>query len=152
MLRTEKRMRICITLLIMNLAFIWGNSLLPGEVSGAVSDWVKDALHDLLPSSGSASAGGSCFVSWRTSPSSPLWAPVLAGCLPCSEEKRRRRCFWELRRPVSMRPSRSLSLTGDRRSGMCASIFAACSWGLRSCIWAAPFGRTINATFWRISK
>lgn len=58
MLRTEKRMRICITLLIMNLAFIWGNSLLPGEVSGAVSDWVKDALHDLLPSSGSASAGG----------------------------------------------------------------------------------------------
>lgn len=48
MIRTEKRMRLCVTLLILNLAFIWGNSLLPGEVSGAISDWVKSLLDFLL--------------------------------------------------------------------------------------------------------
>ena len=35
MIRTSKRMRICTALLLCNLAFIWGNSLLPGELSGA---------------------------------------------------------------------------------------------------------------------
>ena len=37
-------MRLCICLLIMNLIFIWGNSLLPGEISGAFSRWVKELL------------------------------------------------------------------------------------------------------------
>ncbi len=49
MIHTEKRMRLCITLLICNLAVIWGNSLLPGEISGAFSDWVKEILTSLLP-------------------------------------------------------------------------------------------------------
>lgn len=44
MIRTEKRMRLCTALLVCNLVFIWGNSLLPGEVSGRISDWVKDVL------------------------------------------------------------------------------------------------------------
>ena len=44
MIRTDKRMRICIFLLVCNLAFIWGNSLLPAEVSQAFSDWVKRFL------------------------------------------------------------------------------------------------------------
>lgn len=44
MIRTRRRMRLCITLLILNLLFIWGNSLMPGEVSGAISLWVKSLL------------------------------------------------------------------------------------------------------------
>ena len=49
MIRTDKRLRLCITLLVCNLIFIWGNSLLPGEISGAFSDWVKSLLAHLLP-------------------------------------------------------------------------------------------------------
>lgn len=37
-------MLFCILLLSCNLVFIWGNSLLPGEISGALSDFVRDAL------------------------------------------------------------------------------------------------------------
>ncbi len=49
MIRTDKRMRLCTTLLVCNLVFIWGNSLLPGEVSGAISGFVKDVLEGILP-------------------------------------------------------------------------------------------------------
>lgn len=49
MIRSDKRIRLCAALLAMNLVFIWGNSLLPGEVSGAFSDWVKEVLAMLLP-------------------------------------------------------------------------------------------------------
>ena len=49
MKRTDKRLRLCIALLICNLLFIWGNSLLPGELSGAFSDWVKSVLAQILP-------------------------------------------------------------------------------------------------------
>lgn len=44
MIRTQIRLRLCIVLLVVNLIFIWGNSLLPGELSGALSQWVKDLL------------------------------------------------------------------------------------------------------------
>ena len=49
MIRTDKRLKLCVTLLVCNLIFIWGNSLLPGEVSGAFSDWVKAILEAILP-------------------------------------------------------------------------------------------------------
>lgn len=58
MIRTEKRMRLCAALLVVNLVFIWGNSLLPGEVSGAVSDWVKETLEALLPGDAVSTSGG----------------------------------------------------------------------------------------------
>lgn len=58
MIRTEKRMRICTALLIVILTFIWGNSLLPGDVSGAFSDWVRDLLASLLPGEETPSGGG----------------------------------------------------------------------------------------------
>ena len=45
---TKKRLWICLLLLILNLSFIWGNSLLPGEISGALSDWVKGILDALF--------------------------------------------------------------------------------------------------------
>lgn len=50
-------MRLCILLLCLILAFIWGNSLLPGEVSGKLSQDVKAMLSAILPSIGSGSAG-----------------------------------------------------------------------------------------------
>ena len=56
MICTKNRLRLCAALLIANLAFIWGNSMLPGEVSGAFSDWVKSLLLPILPD-GLASAG-----------------------------------------------------------------------------------------------
>ncbi len=58
MIRTDKRMRLCTVLLIANLAFIWGNSLLPGEVSGALSDWVKGILELLFEKGPSKPSSG----------------------------------------------------------------------------------------------
>lgn len=49
MKHTDNRFKLCTALLICNLAFIWGNSLMPGEVSGAFSDWVKSILDQFLP-------------------------------------------------------------------------------------------------------
>lgn len=57
MIRTRKRMTLCITLLVLNLAFIWGNSLLPGEISGAISGWVKSLLSYLVPGEGDPQTG-----------------------------------------------------------------------------------------------
>lgn len=58
MIRTDKRMRLCTALLICNLIFIWGNSLLPGSVSGAISDAVKAVLEAVFPGDGTDSSGG----------------------------------------------------------------------------------------------
>ena len=58
MIRTEKRLRICVALLICNLIFIWGNSMLPGEISGAISDWVKNVIAMLFSGDGNISSGG----------------------------------------------------------------------------------------------
>ena len=49
MKRTDMRLRLSAWLITALLCFIWGNSLLPGEISGAVSDWVKNILTMLLP-------------------------------------------------------------------------------------------------------
>ena len=47
MIRTKKRIGLCLILLTLNLACIWGNSLLPGELSGALSDFVRDIVNVL---------------------------------------------------------------------------------------------------------
>ena len=44
--RTQK-IWICVVLLILNLTFIWGNSLLPAEVSQKISDYVMELLPDV---------------------------------------------------------------------------------------------------------
>ena len=49
MKRTNKRMALCVTLLVLLLTFIWGNSLLPGKDSGALSGLVGQVLGTLLP-------------------------------------------------------------------------------------------------------
>ena len=58
MIRTDKRIRLCTVLLVCNLIFIWGNSMLPGEVSGAFSDWVKSLLARLFAGDPSEPSGG----------------------------------------------------------------------------------------------
>ena len=60
MIRTQKRLRLSKWLTALILCFIWGNSLLPGSISGQFSDWVKDILAMLLPISvpGVTSGGG----------------------------------------------------------------------------------------------
>ena len=55
--RTRKRTWLCACLLLMNLAFIWGNSLLPGEVSGALSKWVHTLISLIFPNGGEDSQG-----------------------------------------------------------------------------------------------
>ncbi len=47
--KTNRKIRICSALLALNILFIWGNSLLPGSVSGAISGWVRNVLAFLLP-------------------------------------------------------------------------------------------------------
>ena len=44
MKRTKLRMWICIVLLCIVLIFIWGNSLMPAEISKAFSSFVRDLL------------------------------------------------------------------------------------------------------------
>ena len=60
MIRSDKRLRLSRWLTVLILCFIWGNSLMPGSVSGAFSDWVKDVLAFLLPGEvpGVTSGGG----------------------------------------------------------------------------------------------
>lgn len=57
MKRTDRRLKLCTVLLICNLAFIWGNSLLPGDISGVISDGVKSCLSQLLSIVPDASLG-----------------------------------------------------------------------------------------------
>lgn len=59
MISTKKRLRLCTALLVCCLAFIWGNSLMPGPVSGAFSDWVGQLLEQLLPGEQTPPADGS---------------------------------------------------------------------------------------------
>ena len=58
MIRTRKRLGLCIALLTLNLAFIWGNSLMPGHISGAFSDWVRELLAPLFGWQPGGSTGG----------------------------------------------------------------------------------------------
>lgn len=50
MIKSSKtRIRVCIALMSVNIVFIWSNSLLPGSVSGAISQAVRDLLAGLFP-------------------------------------------------------------------------------------------------------
>ena len=62
MIRTNNRVRLCAALLVLNLMFIWGNSLMPAEISQAFSDWVKELLAKLLPGGSSSPTQGSGLI------------------------------------------------------------------------------------------
>lgn len=49
MKRTKFRLTLCVILLVAILAFIWGNSAMPGETSGALSGWVGAILSRIFP-------------------------------------------------------------------------------------------------------
>lgn len=53
MTASKARLRLCTCLLVANLAFIWGNSLLPGALSQLLSDWGRSVL-GMSPSGASA--------------------------------------------------------------------------------------------------
>ena len=48
MKRTRLRMAVCLTLLMLVLLFIWGNSCLPAKQSSAFSLWVRNLLAPLF--------------------------------------------------------------------------------------------------------
>ena len=56
--RTQKKMRLCIALLVCNVIFVWGNSMLPGEISGAISGFVKDLVACFIPGMDGDGGGG----------------------------------------------------------------------------------------------
>ena len=78
MIRSDKRIRLCCVLLVCNLAFIWGNSLMPGEVSGAFSDWVKAFLEQLMPGEDDGLPGGGLLRKKKTW---PIALGVAAACV-----------------------------------------------------------------------
>lgn len=49
MKKTTPRLILCGVLLAGILAFIWGNSAMPGEASGELSGWIGELLCKLLP-------------------------------------------------------------------------------------------------------
>lgn len=46
--QTAARQKILTGLIVLTLCFIWGNSLMPGTISGAISDWVGAVLSRLF--------------------------------------------------------------------------------------------------------
>ena len=56
MRRNKRRMTLCITAIALLLLFIWGNSCLPGKLSGALSGWLSELL-GLMPSDPSTGHG-----------------------------------------------------------------------------------------------
>lgn len=42
--KKKGRLSLCIALILCNLLFIWGNSLLPASISGGLSQWLRDLL------------------------------------------------------------------------------------------------------------
>ena len=49
MKRTKLRLTLCCILTALVLAFIWGNSAMPGEASGDLSGWVGEIFSLFLP-------------------------------------------------------------------------------------------------------
>ena len=80
MIRTPKRMRLCVTLILCCLVFIWGNSLLPGSVSGAISDFFKRILQSLFEQGESDSSGMLGFLVRKTAHFTEFTALGLSLC------------------------------------------------------------------------
>lgn len=55
--QTAARQKILTGLIVLTLCFIWGNSLMPGTISGAISDWVGAVLSRLFGGAVDTTAG-----------------------------------------------------------------------------------------------
>lgn len=53
-----KKIRFCGWMLAVNILFIWGNSMLPGSVSGAMSLWLRNLLSNFVSGGSETVAGG----------------------------------------------------------------------------------------------
>ena len=56
MVRTKKRLWLCAGLILFNIAFIWGNSMMPAEISKAISGFVRDIVSAILGGGGEGDA------------------------------------------------------------------------------------------------
>ena len=61
MRRRDRQIRLCAALLALNLCFIWGNSLLPAELSRAFSSWVMELLTG-IPAGDPLHSGGTGYL------------------------------------------------------------------------------------------
>ena len=58
MQNSQKRIRLCTCQLCLNLAFIWGNSLMPGEISDQISHLVGKILDGISRTAAAETDGG----------------------------------------------------------------------------------------------
>ena len=58
MRQLERKKTVCAVLLVLNILFVWGNSLLPGSASAAFSGWVKDILRAVFSITSSNPSAG----------------------------------------------------------------------------------------------
>lgn len=54
-----KKRRLCLALIVANMVFIWGNSMLSAEISSALSDFVQWVLSWFISGQNTQQAGGS---------------------------------------------------------------------------------------------
>lgn len=54
----DRQIRVSMVLIVLNLCFIWGNSLLPAQMSQAFSDGIKSLLGNWLPAGNGGISGG----------------------------------------------------------------------------------------------
>lgn len=54
----QKKIRFWAIMIILNILFIWGNSLLPGSVSGAFSDFVSYVVYSVILGQSGGGGGG----------------------------------------------------------------------------------------------
>ncbi len=94
MIRTDKRLGLCTALLVCNLAFIWGNSLLPGGISGAISDWVKKFLDALIPGEDDSPSGSGLLRKFAHFTEFAALGFLLSWRLGMLQKRRRFAFFW----------------------------------------------------------
>ncbi len=142
MKRTKRRMTVCTVLLLCNLVFIWGNSLLPAEVSGQISGTLKALLDGVFPPAKRLHpAATACCESAPILPNLARWDCCLGGCSGCWGKSGFRRSRWAWPLPASTRPSRSSSPAAAPASGTCALTAAARPPVCSCCFWGMLIGR-----------
>ncbi len=101
---SKNKFRLCVCLIILNVLFIWGNSILPGDTSAAISKWVRSFLSSIVPGHTDSSEVGhgilrklahfaefctlGFLLNWLFSmQKKPVWLPIIHGFLAgCTDE------------------------------------------------------------------
>ena len=56
--RRQKQQKVLVVIIVLLLFFIWGNSMMPANISGEISGWAKDVLKAILGSAGISDISG----------------------------------------------------------------------------------------------